>query len=98
MNTRLGGCCAFARPFENICLSSFTLKFQSCKFYKNKYMIASTQITNSDIFAFIAVIAYKLLCHTVLFINRKKQKKLVKSRLRFKKIANLRGKLLQNSK
>ena len=34
----------------------------------NKYMIVSTQITN---FAFIAVLAFKLLYRNVLFINRK---------------------------
>ena len=34
-------------------------------------MIASTQITNSEIFAFVAVLVYKLLSHKVLFISRK---------------------------
>ena len=34
-------------------------------------MIASTQITNIEIFAFIAVLVFKLLSHKVLFINRK---------------------------
>ena len=34
-------------------------------------MIASTQITNIEIFAFIAVLAFKLLSGKVLFINRK---------------------------
>ena len=34
-------------------------------------MIASTQITNNDIFAFIAVLVFKLLNSKVLFINRK---------------------------
>ena len=47
------------------------LKVQSCKLYNNKYMIASTQITNTDIFAFIAVLVFKLLGHEVLFINKK---------------------------
>ena len=46
------------------------LKVQSSKLY-NKYMIASTKITNSDIFAFIAVLVFKLLSHKVLFIKRK---------------------------
>ena len=32
-------------------------------------MIASTQITNTEIFAFIAVLAFKLLSSKVLFIN-----------------------------
>ena len=40
-----------------------SLEVQSCKSYNNKYMIALTQITNTEIFAFIAVL--------VLFINIK---------------------------
>ena len=38
-------------------------------------MIASTQITNSEIFAFIAVLIFKLLSRKVLFINRQDNKK-----------------------
>ena len=34
-------------------------------------MIASTQITNTEIFAIIAALAFKLLSRKVLFINRK---------------------------
>ena len=34
-------------------------------------MIASTQITNTEIFAFIAVLVFKSLSHKVLFVNRK---------------------------
>ena len=34
-------------------------------------MIASTQITNTKIFAFIAALVFKLLSCNVLFINRK---------------------------
>ena len=34
-------------------------------------MIASTQITNTEVFAFIAVLVSKLLSRKVLFINRK---------------------------
>ena len=34
-------------------------------------MIASTQITNTEMFAFIAVVVFKLLSHKVLFIKRK---------------------------
>ena len=51
--------------------SFFPLKVQSCKLCNNKYMIASTQITNIDIFAFLAVLAFKLLSCKVLFIIRK---------------------------
>ena len=49
----------------------YLLKVQSCKSHNNKYMIASTQITNTEIFAFIAVLVFKLLSHKALFINRK---------------------------
>ena len=34
------------------------LKSQSRKSYNNKYMIVSTQITNTEIFAFIAVLVF----------------------------------------
>ena len=34
-------------------------------------MIASTQITNTEIFELIAVLVFKLLSQKVLFINRK---------------------------
>ena len=47
------------------------LKVQSCQLYNNKYMIASTQTTNTEIYAFIAVLVFNLLNHKVLFINRK---------------------------
>ena len=47
------------------------LKVQSCRFYNNKYMIAATQITNTEVFAIIAVLVFKLLRRKVLFINRK---------------------------
>ena len=46
------------------------LKVQSCKLYNNKYIIASTEITNTEIFAFIAVLVFKLLSRKFLFINR----------------------------
>ena len=52
------------------CFNINILKVQSCKLY-NKHMIASTQITNTEMFAFIAVVVFKLLSHKVLFINRK---------------------------
>ena len=47
------------------------LKVHSCRLYNNKYMIASTQTTNINIFAFIAVLVCKLLSRKVLFIKRK---------------------------
>ena len=75
----------------------FILRMQSCKLYNRKYMITSTQITNTEIFAFIAVLVFKLLSSKVLFIIEK-TKKLLKSRLLSKKIVNFTGKLLQNYK
>ena len=57
-------------------------------------MIASTQITNTEIFAFIAALVFKLLSRKVLFINRK----LLESRLLFKKTPDFTGELLQNYK
>ena len=75
------------------------LKVQSCKLYNNKFMTASTQITKSEMFSFTAVLVFnKLLSCKVLFIQKKRQKKLLKSRLLFKKIANFMGKFLQNCK
>ena len=47
------------------------LQIPSCKLYNNKYMIVSTQIANTEIFAFIALLILKLLSRKVLFINRK---------------------------
>ena len=47
------------------------LKVQSCKLYNNKYMVASTERTNTEIFAFTAVLVFKLLSRKVLFTNRK---------------------------
>ena len=38
-------------------------------------MIASTKITNTEISTSIAVLAFKLLSRKVLFINRKKNRK-----------------------
>ena len=52
-------------------VGNFSLKVQSCKSYNNKYMIALTQITNIEVFTFIAVLVLKLLSRKVLFINRK---------------------------
>ena len=64
----------------------FNLKVQSCKLYDNKYMIASIQIKNTEIFTFISVLVLKLLSRKVLFTNR----------LLFTKVANFTGQLLQN--
>ena len=61
-------------------------------------MIGSIQITTTEIFAFIAVVVFDLLIRKCLFKKQKRQQKLLKSRLLFKKIANFTGKLLQNHK
>ena len=53
------------------------LKVQSWKLYNNK-----TQITDTEIFAFIAVLVSKLMSRKVLFINRK-DKKIVKKQATF---------------
>ena len=60
-------------------------------------MIVSTQITNTEIFASIAVLNFKSLSHKVLFINKKDNRNL-KNTLLFKKIAIFTGKILQNYK
>ena len=52
-------------------LSALKLKVQSCKLYNNEDMIASTQTTNTEIFAFIAILVFKLYSRKVLLINRK---------------------------
>ena len=41
-------------------------------------MTASTQITNTEIFAFIAVLVFKLLSRKVLFINKKDNRNCLK--------------------
>ena len=42
-------------------------------------MIASTQITNTEVFAFIAVLVFKLLSRKGFFVKQKRQIKLLKS-------------------
>ena len=42
-----------------------------CKLHNNKYMITLSQITDTEIFALIAVLAFKLLSGKVLLINGK---------------------------
>ena len=48
-----------------------TLNVQSFKLYNNEYMIVSTQTKNTEMFAFIAFLVFRLLSHKILFINRK---------------------------
>ena len=59
-------------------------------------MIPSTQIINTEMSAFIAVVAFRLLSNKVLFVNRKDNRNY--NNLLFKKIANFTGKLPQNYK
>ena len=47
------------------------LKVHSCKLSNTKYVITSTQIRNPEIFAFKAVLVFKLFSRKVLFINGK---------------------------
>ena len=61
-------------------------------------MIASRQITNTEIFAIIVALVLKWSSHRVLFINCKDNKNLLKSILYFKKIAYFKGELFQNYK
>ena len=51
----------------------FCLKVQSCKLYNNKYIIASAQVINPEIFAFLAGQVFKLLSQKVLFHKKKRQ-------------------------
>ena len=51
--------------YNNLCFCYVFLNFN------NKYMIALTQITNTEIFALIAVLVFEILSRKVLFINWK---------------------------
>ena len=46
------------------------LRVQSCKLHNNKYMIASTQITDTKTFAFIAVLVFELTEKTIETIKK----------------------------
>ena len=67
------------------------LKIQTCELYHNNYMMASTQITNTEIFAFIAVLVLR---YWVLFSLQTEKTTETVSRLVFKRIANFNGKPL----
>ena len=53
-------------------------KVQSCQLH-NKSMVTSTQIVNTEIFAFISVLVFKSLSHKVWFINRKDNRNCLKA-------------------
>ena len=55
----------------NLDVDILYLKVQSCKLYDDKYMITSTQTTNTEFFSFIAVLVFKLMSRKVLFKKRK---------------------------
>ena len=57
-------CKSELQVFESYIKATFMLS-------NNKYMIASTQITNTEVYAFISVLDFALLSRKVLFINRK---------------------------
>ena len=62
-------------------------------------MITSTQITNTEICAVIAVVVFKLLSREILFITKQTNKQTnKKTQEKLLKIANFTGKLLQNYK
>ena len=66
-------------PLTRLCLHAISLfprvivflRVQSCKLYYNKYMIDSTQIAKTEIFALIAVLVFNLWGCKVLFAHRK---------------------------
>ena len=49
------------------------LKVQSCILHNDEYMIDSAQILNTEIFAIIAVLVFKLLSRKVFVYNLKRQ-------------------------
>ena len=79
-----------ARTKWSIIFFKCVLKVQSCKLYNSKYMITSTQIANIEIFAFIAVLVFKLVNHKVLFINRKGNIKQLRKYKTVKKLATFK--------
>ena len=73
LNTRLKPEQIFTSSCEN-CKLKITLKGKACKLYNSKYMMASTQITNTEVFPIIVVLVFKLFSRRVLLINRKNNK------------------------
>ena len=63
------------------------LKVQSCKLYNNKYMIVSTQITNTKIFSFTPVFWFSSYWAVKFCLQTEKTKETVKSRILFKQIS-----------
>ena len=59
-------------------------------------MITLKKITNTEIFTFLTILVFKLL--NCFAYKQERQYSLLKSKLPFKKVANFRGKLMQNYK
>ena len=59
-------------------LSKFYLKVQSYKLYNKKSMIDSTQMRNTEIFTFIAVLVFKLIEPRIIVYRQKKTIETVK--------------------
>ena len=73
------------------------MKVKSCK-YKIANILLFINTNNNEIFAFIAVLVFKLMSRKIFVYKQKRQYKLLKSRLLFKEIADFTGKLLENYK
>ena len=63
----------FVFLFKSMKTFKQNLKLQSSKLYNNKYMITWTQITNTEIFAFIAALVFKILSRKVSVYKQKRQ-------------------------
>ena len=61
-------------------------------------MVTLTEITNPKCFAFIVFLVFKLFSHKIIVYKQKRQEKVLKSRLLFKRIKSFMGALQQNYK
>ena len=62
----------FFALFEIFCLAlQLALKVQPCKLYKNEYVIASVQTTNTEIFVCMAFLVFTILSRKILSKNSK---------------------------
>ena len=59
---------SFMKKFLKTYEKAFTV--QSWELFINKYMITSTQITNTEIFTFLAVLVFELFSRKILFMKR----------------------------
>ena len=70
--------------FRNLNIYNLQSDLESCKLYNNKYMIASTEKTNTEIFASIAALVLKFLRRKVGYFLKKQHI----SRVNYCKIIN----------